>query len=259
MFFSVCSTFVALLFVLLNRSAFEVMAHNIDYVNDFTVALVDALLVATVVRSPANHPGRDLRTQKGCGQRFGKQIAMVATFVPITLSFGQIIIYNFMGATARGHLIGERPAHFLEFIFDCVGAAINFWFCLDSKSLAEELARQIMISSDEVVVVIDPESNTSVHTAEEVAVRSPYTRSSVPLPWHTHSHSEESAFMTGSCVHDHSCGHAHSHGHGHGHDHGRGHGHGHGHGHDCCGHDHGLPDRPSNPLTEHLLPRSMVE
>jgi len=32
MFFSVCSTFVALMFVLLNRSAFETLAHNIDYV-----------------------------------------------------------------------------------------------------------------------------------------------------------------------------------------------------------------------------------
>ena len=178
MFFSVCSTFVALLFVLLNRAAFEIMAHNIDYVNDFTVALVDALLVATVVRSPANHPGRELAIRKGCGQRFARQIAVVATFVPITLSFGQIILYNFMGATERGHLLGERPAHFLEFIFDCVGAAINFWFCLDSKNLAEELARQIMISSDEVVVVIDPESATSVHAAVAVLARQPVRASS---------------------------------------------------------------------------------
>ena len=243
MFFSVCSTFCALLLIVLNKAAFEVFAHNIDYINDFAIALVDSLLVSTVVRLPAYHPGRDMAARGKLCDNFGKHIAVAATFVPLTLSFGQVIIYNFTGVDARGHLLGERPAHVLEFVFDGVGAAISFWFCLDSKNLVEGLTRQIMIAPDDVVVVIDPDSSTSVHTAEHVGKCSPRHRPGEPPAFFGHGHS-----------HDHGISHSHSHGHMNGspHDHdGCG---------GCCEHDHGTPPPlvgrapNANPLTELLLP-----
>jgi hypothetical protein len=123
MFFSVCSTFVALLLIVLNRGAFEIFAHNIDYINDFTVALIDSLLVSTVVRSPAIHPGREelkQGTREKLCQAYGRQLAIAATFVPLAMSSGQILLYNFLGVDLRGHLLGERPAHCVEFLFDCV-------------------------------------------------------------------------------------------------------------------------------------------
>ena len=188
-FCSVCSTFVGFL-IQLNRTVFEVVAHNIDYLNDFTVALVDSLLVSTVVRSPASHPGRALPPRGKPCESYGKQIALLATFVPVTLSFLQVTVYNGLGVDLRGHLLGERPAHVLEFIFDAFGAAINFWFCLDSRMVAEDLTRQIMIAPDELVVVIDPESKTSVHAADECG-RSPYFRSSAPPGGRSrHSHAD---------------------------------------------------------------------
>ena len=232
MFFSVCTTFVSFLLIVLSRETFEVISHNMDYLNDFVVALVDSLLVSTVVRSPAIHPGRGgIARGKQCGVH-GKRLAMLATFVPLTLSFLQIALYNGMGIDARGELLGERPAHVLEFVFDCVGAGINFWFCLDSKMLAEELTRQIMLAPDEVVVVIDPSSTTSVHTAAECGL-SPHTRPGLPRNAHSHSH--------GGCehIHDHS------------HDDGCSHGHEH-----CCEHDH-APAARQNPLTELLLPPAL--
>ena len=207
MFFSVCSTSVALLFTLLNRSKFEVTAHNINYVNDFVIALVDSLLVSTVVRSPARHPGRGAR-HASCGA-LGTPVAVLATLVPLSLSFGQVALYNGLGADARGHMLGERPAHWLEFVFTMVGAAINFWFCLDSRMLAEELTRQIMIAPDEFVVVIDPTSNTSVHTADECG-RSPASRAEPGALEcsgcaHEHDHALPHAHQH---VHDHACAHA---------------------------------------------------
>ena len=241
MFFSVCSTSVAFLFICLNRSAFEVIAHNIDYANDFTIAMVDLLLVSTVIRSPASHPGRDLATQgRLCGP-LGKQIAVGATYVPLGMSFLQVSVYNCFGLNLRGHLLGERPAHVLEFVFDLVGAAINFWFCLDSKMLAEELTRQIMLAPDEVVVVIDPESTRSVHAADECG-RSPYTHprdpgvpythAAKPLPWHNHSHYSHAEEDMWGCANDH-----------------------------CCEHDHSIPlavptQQNASMLTEFLLPPS---
>lgn len=257
MFFSVNSTFVGALLIALNRSAFEVLAHNIDYINDFTVATVDSILVSTVVRSPASHPGQLMspRRSKGPCDGYGKQIAMVATLVPVSMSFAQVLVYNFFGVDFRGHLLGERPAHVLEFIFDGVGAVINFWFCLDSKMLAEELTRQIMIAPDELVVVIDPESKTSVHTADECG-RSPHPRPAVPPPWFGN---QQQSFS--SHAHDHSCAHVHDHAQ-HAHDHQNSGGeceHG-----DCCEHDHGFlpprmkpPPKGASPLTQLLLPNDM--
>lgn len=226
MFYSVCSTFVSWLLVVLNRSAFEVVSHNIDYLNDFVVALIDSILVKTVLRSPANHPGRGAATSMQPCRAFETPIAACATFFPLLLSFGQVAIYNGFGVGDHGQMLGERPSHVLEFIFDAVGAAISFWFCLDSKKMVEELARQIMLAPDDLVVVIDPTSHTSVHTAEETG-RSPFARKNhgPPLSFHDHVHDH---------VHEHHvCD-------------------------DTCGHDHGpmLRSDPSR-LTEHLLPPSI--
>jgi hypothetical protein len=215
MFFGVCSTFVALLLILLNRAEFEILAHNIDFTNDFTIALVDSLLVSTVVRVPLFHPGRNVAQTRGKQvgswvQRYGRQLAVAATLVPLTMSFVQALVYNFLGVDARGHLLGERPAHILEFIFDGIGAGISFWFCLDSKALVDELTRQIMLAPDDLVVVIDPESNTSVHAAEELsAQRSPSSR----LGSRCDSFSRLDSSPCCDSAHSHSHGHTHTHTH----------------------------------------------
>lgn len=242
-FCSVGSTFVALLFLVLNRHAFEVLAHNIDYVNDFTVALVDSLLVSTVVRAP-DHEGKDVSTRgkgKMC-ENYGKHITALVTFLLLALSFGQIVIYNCIGVDSKGNLLGERPAHLLEFISTGIGAAINFWFCLDSKMISEALTRQIMIAPDELVVVIDPESSTGVHTAEQCG-RSPHITSQYVRPdeyirpgepWHSHAH-----------LHDQSCPHVRNDVCTHSHDH-------------AVTHGHALTGQPPSTLTELLLPRDLA-
>jgi len=247
MFLSVCSTSVALLLIILNRATFEVVAHNIDYLNDFTVALVDSLLVSTVVRSPASHPGQRVNPESGL-RACARPVAVIATLVPVTLSFAQVLIYNVLGVDLRGHLLGERPAHVVEFIFNGVGAAINFWFCLDSRNLTEELTRQIMLAPDELIVVIDPTSNTSVHTADECG-RSPYIRPTAPpiapgWSFGSNGHSLLSDTISESHGHDHQCS-AHAHAHA-SHAHAALAAHAVAHDHDCehdhdCAHDHAPP------------------
>ena len=63
--------------------------------------------------------------------------------------------------------MGELAAHVLEFIFNSVGATINFWFCLDSKFLADQLARQIML---EPQIALEPPPTRSGSTLREVRV-----------------------------------------------------------------------------------------
>ena len=56
---------------MLNLEAFEILAHNVDYMNDVAKALVDSLLIATVVRRPSSHTGR--RKKVRSKNRGGKQ------------------------------------------------------------------------------------------------------------------------------------------------------------------------------------------
>lgn len=184
MFANVCSTFTGLLFMWLNRGAFETLAHNIDYCNELSMALIDALLVSTIVlqKSSGDAPERrccNLLTQQ-------PRLAVVAaTFFPIVISGCQLLIYNGFGVDARGHVLGELAAHVLEFVFNTVGATINFWFCLDSKFLADTLASQIMIARPAepppLRVVVDPNDQSKYEHSHNPL--SPRGAQAKRVPW----------------------------------------------------------------------------
>ncbi len=70
---------------------------------------------------------------------FGPPLAVAATLILFGLSIAQACLYNGLGKDSDGALYGERPAHVLEFLSNGIGAAINFWFCLDSKTIVEAI------------------------------------------------------------------------------------------------------------------------
>jgi len=72
----------------------------------------------------------------------------------------QLFIYNVPWG-------GEVPAHYLEFAFGTLCAGGNFWFCVDSMALADQLKRQIMLAPEGLTVVIDPFSRHGVHDHSE--------------------------------------------------------------------------------------------
>ena len=222
------------------------------------IAIAATRIRGGVVRSPVTH-SYWLSQLCGCDV-FLKHCVVLATLVPLFLCTGQLVLYNGLGVDEHGHYLGEPAAHVLEFSFDGLAAAINFWFCLDSRALAEELTRQIMIAPNELVVVIDPESSTSVHAADEIDhhrnpfMHSPHNRPGAPRPYHSSSNGSSHAPQHQHAhVHDHHVAHDHIHGHADGCD-----------DHDCCAHHHapphGKPPPPSlskeaaSALTELLLP-----
>lgn len=182
MFVNVCSTFTALLFITLNRSVFERLSHNIDYFNELSMALIDALLVSTILIAPMESPTPAEDRPGWCVCFVRPKLAVAAaTLIPILISGTQLMVYNAFGVDTKGHVLGERAAHVLEFAFNAIGATINFWFCLDSKFLADQLTRQIMLAPDEMRTVIDPLSPSGLHNPKPVSRPTSFE--------HTHSHS----------------------------------------------------------------------
>jgi len=99
-------------------------------------------------------------SEKGAEERAGRKLVAAAVLSSLLVAGAQLFIYNVPGG-------GEVPAHYLEFAFGTLCAGGNFWFCVDSMALADQLKRQIMLAPQGLTVVIDPFSRHGVHDHSE--------------------------------------------------------------------------------------------
>lgn len=108
----VVSSFPAVL-VILNYEFFEIVSHQVEYMNELTMSFVDLVLLWSLCQF----------------QGTSALMAGIATVVAMV----QLAVYNGMGRTEDGDMGGEVPAHYLEFSFEIISSLIAFWFCMDNK------------------------------------------------------------------------------------------------------------------------------
>jgi len=147
-FANVGNTLVSFLLVLVNLERFETASHQIEYANELTMAGAELLLAAAVL------------SEKDAEKRVGRKLVAAAVLSSLLVASAQLFIYNVPWG-------GEIPAHYLEFAFGTLCAGGNFWFCVDSMALADQLKRQIMLAPEGLTVVIDPFSRHGVHDHSE--------------------------------------------------------------------------------------------
>ena len=117
--FDIMSTFIAAVLVTFNLDVFEVPAHEIEFSNELTLALVSIIFLRSLTR------GRD---EKG---------VLVASMIAICAPLFQLAVYN------SPLKYGEQYAHAVEFTFGAANCFVTFWFCLDNWFVAEEELRCI--------------------------------------------------------------------------------------------------------------------
>ena len=117
--FDIMSTFIAAILVTFNLDVFEVPAHEIEFSNELTLALVSIIFLRSLTR------GRD---EKG---------VLVASLLAICAPLFQLAVYN------SPLKYGEQYAHAVEFTFGAANCFVTFWFCLDNWFVAEEELRCI--------------------------------------------------------------------------------------------------------------------
>jgi len=170
LFFAIVVSIVPTLLIWINIPRFEVLAHEIEYVNELTMSFVDLALLMSLVKQT----DRTATPGEGISGMFMATLAVLVAVVQIT-------IYNGMGVTADGGRLGEKPAHYCEFTFEIISALITFWFCLDNKFVADREIDEIMygdhrdcaICHSKSVEMSDMRSSARIQSAETLDVRMP--------------------------------------------------------------------------------------
>jgi hypothetical protein len=124
LFFNIAATLVPAILVTLNLDLFEVVSHEIEYVNEMTMAFVEIIMLKSLLRFESS-------ATSAVGQ-------LVVACLALAVAFVQLGVYNLLGRRADGDMRGEVPAHYFEFAFEILSSMIAFWFCMDNKYVADE-------------------------------------------------------------------------------------------------------------------------
>mmetsp|Transcript_8035 Transcript_8035/g.11642 ORF Transcript_8035/g.11642 Transcript_8035/m.11642 type:complete len:336 (+) Transcript_8035:90-1097(+) len=136
-FFNVVASLVPALLVSLDLEFFEHIAHELEYINEFSLSLV-SLILFTSLTNPKIIMA-DNNQQEGESHNYKKNSIVVWPVLSVGLSIViaavTFLVYNF-GA--------EVYAHYFEFCFNTLSCLVTFWFCMDNRFVAEMEIAQIL-------------------------------------------------------------------------------------------------------------------
>ena len=124
LFFNIVAASLPAVLMSLNTEYFEVISHQIEYLNELTMSFIDLVLVWSLCKFEGANA----------------VLAVISVGVALT----QLAVYNGMGKTDNGEMIGEVPAHYLEFSFGIISSLIAFAFCMDNKFVCKKEIGQIL-------------------------------------------------------------------------------------------------------------------
>ena len=118
-----------------------------------TMSFVDVILLLSLWKSKSSTSSTSVlqykvdeieTTSSSSGQAwYTAAIALVVAMI-------QMGVYNLMGYDEqRDDMVGEVPAHFLEFSFEIISSLIAFWFCMDNKLVADKEIGMILYGNHE--------------------------------------------------------------------------------------------------------------
>lgn len=130
--------------VAVNLERFEVISHQIEYAHSTLAAMVDVILIISLVRAEDGVVETKLGSRKTWVQNAGFVFAAMC----VAASAIQIGLYNGLGYDEEGYPAGETPAHYVEFSFDFLSANILYWFCIDNAFRIDVEQTKVMVSQD---------------------------------------------------------------------------------------------------------------
>ena len=126
LFFNIVASSLPAILMTLNHEYFEIISHEIEYMNELTMSFVDLVLLWSLCE-------------------FEQGMSIILACIASLVSIVQLAVYNGLGRDEQtGDMIGEVPAHHLEFAFGIISSLIAFWFCMDNKHVCGKEIGEIL-------------------------------------------------------------------------------------------------------------------
>ena len=151
LFFNIVATLAPAMLVTINLELYEILSHELEYINEITMSFVDLVLLWSLCRRLGQDEiltGPKLLSssqgQDDLGVGSDARTSFVLAVVAASVAVVQLGVYNGMGRTEDGDMVGEAAAHYLEFVFSIISSLITFWFTMDNKFIADKEIGQIL-------------------------------------------------------------------------------------------------------------------
>lgn len=166
-FFNVVASLVPALLISVDFTYFEHTAHELEYINEFSLSLVSFILFTsltnpkTVMSQQESTPPTAVNENSN---NFGPILTVGISIIVAAITF---LVYNF-GA--------EVYAHFFEFTFNIISCLITFWFCIDNRFVAELEVAQILFGQhtavncticDTNIILLEQRENLQHHLQQQ--------------------------------------------------------------------------------------------
>lgn len=118
-----------------------------------TMSFVDVILLLSLWKSKSSRSSGSISNSYSMNNNNTDDSSatcqgVTTTLIALLVALVQLGVYNLMGYDEeRQDMIGEAPAHFLEFSFEIVSALIAFWFCMDNKFVADKEIGMILFGT----------------------------------------------------------------------------------------------------------------
>jgi len=157
LFFNVVNSLVPALMMTLDFHYFEKMAHELEFINSFTLSFVTMILLASLLNPPSlDEANLNLPFTQNNNNNSQQQLSnddkssIIMGFVACAVAASNFFIYN----------IGQHAAaHYLEFSFNIVVSLVTFWFCLDNRFMAQMEIAQILYGKHQNCIFCQIRSN----------------------------------------------------------------------------------------------------
>eukprot|EP00957_Ditylum_brightwellii_P188258 14331203-Ditylum_brightwellii.AAC.1 len=176
MFLNIVATAVPALLVSFNIETFEILSHEIEYINELTMSFIDVVLLVSLWNSSKD------KNNNNHNSKTTVLSATTTTGIAFLVAIVQLGVYNLMGYDTETHdMVGETLGHYLEFGFEIISSLILFWFCMDNVFIADKEIGLILYgrNHDEDCQICLDKSNEFVLTHENKNERQsqPFNRS----------------------------------------------------------------------------------
>ena len=143
LFINVVLTLIPAILVAINLHAFEILSHEIEYCSEITMSFLELVLLQSLLHRNRGSSDTDVNiTPISMKDSSRNNLALAA--ISLCVALIQLGIYNGMGRTPTGGMVGEVPAHYCEFIFEIISGLITCWFAMDNMFVADEELHTIL-------------------------------------------------------------------------------------------------------------------